>query len=156
MRQIYMIIKFIKLMNIKTTLTFAIVAVLASCATKKNDLSEADCPPKACTMEFRSVGVIFKDTTGDTLQVKDFSVRLKSNNKKLPNAASENAVPQNPYYLVASDADKSALSEAGDTLIIAAKHPSSGIEKTSEMVISGGRCECHINKKSGDETIVFD
>lgn len=143
-------------MNIKTTLTCAIVAVLASCATKKNQLSEADCPPKPCTMEFRSVGVIFKDTKGDTLQVKDFSVKLKSTNKKLPSAGSENVNPQSPYYLVANDADKRELSEAGDTLIIAATHPASGIKKTSEMVISGGRCECHINKKSGDETVIFD
>ncbi|GAA4790238.1 hypothetical protein GCM10023231_17670 [Olivibacter ginsenosidimutans] len=107
-------------------------------------------------MEFRTVGVIFKDTSGDTLQVKDFSVTLKSTHKKLTSAAEKNNISRNPYYLVASDADKSDLSEVGDTLLIRAKHPTSGAIKTSEMVISGGRCECHIAKVSGTETITFD
>lgn len=130
--------------------------ILSACATKKNNQAEADCPPKPCTMEFRSVGVIFKDVKGDTLLVKDFSVTLKSNNKKLPSATSENVTPDNPYYLVANDGDKSALSLTGDTLLVSAKHPTTDKIKTSEVVISGGRCECHINKIAGEEVIVFD
>lgn len=149
----------IRLKNMKQKITLLAAALglfIASCATKKNNQAEADCPPKPCTMEFRSVGVIFKDVEGDTLQVKDFSVKLKSNDKKLPSATSESATPDNPYYLIANDGDKSALSLVGDTLIVSAKHPSTDKIKTSEMVISGGRCECHINKISGSEVVVFD
>ncbi|MFC6100912.1 hypothetical protein [Olivibacter domesticus] len=129
----------------------------AACATKKkNETTEADCPPKACTMEFRTVGVIFKDNTGDTLLVKNFSVKIKGSNKELPSAASESPQPENPYYLVANDGDKSALNIEGDTLLISATHPTTNKLKTTEMVVSGGRCECHINKMSGEQTIVFD
>lgn len=131
---------------------------MAGCATKKNkqDNAEIDCPPKPCTMEFRTVGVIFKDSTGDTLVVKDFSAKIKGSDKKLPSADSESASTENPSYLIANDGDKSALSVEGDTLLISATHPSSGKIKTTEIVVSGGRCECHINKVSGDQTIVFD
>jgi len=136
--------------------TIALCLLFASCATKKNNQAEADCPSKPCTMEFRTVGVIFKDSKGDTLLVKDFSVKLKSNNKVLPSATSETPIPDNPYYLIANDGDKSVLHIDGDTLIVSAKHPSTDQVKTSEVVVSGGRCECHINKISGTEEIVFD
>ena len=130
--------------------------LVAACATKKKDNPEADCPPKPCTMEFRTVGVIFKDHTGDTLIVKDFSVKIKGRGKQLPSAGSESPQAENPYYLIANDGDKSALSVEGDTLLISATHPTTGKLKTTEFVVSGGRCECHINKISGEEAIVFD
>jgi len=131
------------------------LAIMASCATKKHDQSEADCPPKACTMEFRTVGVIFKDAQGDTISVKDFSVKLKSTGKKLPSASSETHLPTSPFYLVANDGDKSTLAVGGDTLLVSGKHPTTNEIKTSEMVISGGRCACHITKVAGDEVITF-
>lgn len=144
-------------MNIIYTSALATALFITSCASsKRNNQASTDCPPKPCTMEFRTVGVLFEDESGDTLQVKDFSVKVKSTDKKLPSAIEENNIQQGHHYLVTSDADKSTLSELGDTLIITATHPTSGAIKTSEMVVSGGRCECHIIKKSGAEIIVFD
>lgn len=137
------------------TLSCIAFVMMVSCATKKNDQSEADCPPKACTMEFRTVGVIFKDAQGDTISVKDFSVKLKSTGKKLPSASSGTQQPTSPFYLVANDGDKSALAVSGDTLLISGKHPATNAIKTSEMVISGGRCACHITRVSGNEVITF-
>lgn len=143
-------------MSLKITFSLtASLAVLLSCAAKKNQQAEADCPPKPCTMEFRTVGVVFTDSKGDTLQVKDFSVTLKATGKKLPSGAEQSTDTANPFYMIASDGDKSALSVEGDTVVVSGTHPSSGQVKKTDFVISGGRCECHINKVSGPEKIVF-
>jgi len=125
-----------------------------ACTAKKNNIATNDCPPKACTMEFKSIGVIFQNQQGDTLQVKDYAVVLKSTGEKLPSAADR--IPGSSYYLVSSDGDKNILSEKGDTLLIKATNPETGKTRSSEMVVSGGRCECHINKVSGEQTIVFN
>lgn len=126
-----------------------------SCASKRNKQAEVDCPPKPCTMEFRTVGVVFTDNNGDTLQVKDFSATLKTTGKKLPSGTEQSADASNPFYMIASDGDKSALSIEGDTIVVSGTHPSNGQIKKTDFVISGGRCECHINKVSGPEAIVF-
>lgn len=134
----------------------AAFTVLLSCTVKREQQAAVDCPPKACTMEFRTVGVVFTDSSGDTLQVKNFSARLKSKGEKLPSAESDSPATLNQFYLVATDGDKSALSIQGDTVQVSATHPRTGQTKTTDFVISGGRCECHINKVSGPETIVFE
>lgn len=144
-------------MSLKIALPLMVaLTVSLSCATKKNQQAQSDCPPKACTMEFRTVGVVFTDAKGDTLQVKDFSVSLKANGEKLASGAEEQALnTAHPFYMVASDGDKSALRVEGDTVVVSATHPSTGQVKKTDFVISGGRCECHINKVSGPEKIVF-
>ncbi|WP_134088300.1 hypothetical protein [Olivibacter sp. XZL3] len=134
----------------------AVLTILLSCTTKRGQQAAVDCPPKACTMEFRTVGVVFTDSSGDTLQVKNFSARLKSKGEKLPSAESESATTLNQFYLVATDGDKSVLSIQGDTVQVSATHPATGQTKTTDFVISGGRCECHINKVSGPEKITFE
>lgn len=145
-------------MKMKLGLIAGVFALIAlGCANKKDlSVAETDCPPKACTMDFRSVSVIFKDADGDTITVNDYTATLKKDGKKLPSASSENPTASSPYYLVANDADKSALTVEGDTLVIQGTHPVSGEKQLAEMVISGGRCECHINKISGQQEITFN
>lgn len=134
-----------------------IALIFAACATKKsNNSEEEECPPTPCTMDFRSIGVIFKDAKGDTVSVNNYSVSLKSTGISLPSASSEMVSPEGSGYLVANDGDKSELSVEGDILVITGTHPVTGETKTSEMVVSGGRCECHVNRVSGEQTIIFN
>ncbi|QNL48710.1 hypothetical protein H8S90_18255 [Olivibacter sp. SDN3] len=145
--------------TLKLVIVWACMAfIFAACATKKSSSNEEeeDCPPTPCTMDFRSIGVIFKDAKGDTVSVNNYAVSLKSTGTSLPSASSELSSPEGTGYLVANDGDKSELSVEGDTLIITGTHPLTGEVKTSEIVVSGGRCECHVNRVSGEEVIVFN
>ncbi len=131
--------------------------VVTGCASKNGNLEEADCPPKACTMEFRSVGVLFKDASGDTLTVNDYEVRKKRDGEKLPSGANDAGDGAGaPWYLVANDGDKADLTVEGDTLLISAQHPKSDKTQSFEMIVAGGRCECHVSKIAGDEVLVFN
>lgn len=129
------------------------IAVMYGCISKKEYLSTEDCPPRACTMEFRTVGVAFQDSAGRPVDVEGFAVTLKKNGKELPSAKDrENG---DAFYVVANDGDLHALDVKGDTLLVEARHPKNGARKSAEFVITGGKCECHINKLAGPEVITF-
>ena len=63
---------------------------------------------------------------------------------------------QNNSYLVATDSDMAALSKSteGEVILVSAKHPVSGDLITEQYVVKSG--DCHIEKISGPQELIFN
>lgn len=133
----------------KNILFIAIALLLFSCEEKQEF-----CESKICTEIFVSVGVKYVDAQGKPLAVKNFEAFNLRTNKALNNSQLD-GLNGNGYYTVASDLDLNNLSYDGDRIRVTATHPETGNTKQIEMVISGGKCACHIAKISGPEEVVL-
>ncbi|WP_207427474.1 hypothetical protein [Pedobacter sp. SYSU D00535] len=135
-----------------TFLTLALATILTSC----NDvITQEQCENMMCTQQFAAVTVQFKNQSGDLVQVEDFSAVIRRTEKPTSAVAHKSSFPDN-FYPIATDADKNILRTEGDIIDVSARHPLTKQTKTAEFVITGGKCTCHIAKKSGPEVIIFD
>jgi len=132
-------------------LIFLFIALFCSCAESLT----TECPSIVCTQEFRSVTVQFKDSGGKPLIVKDFKAIIRRNGMSIKSAAVD-TVNFKGSYAVATDADRKYLLESGDTIDVQALNPKTNQQKVTSIVVSGGKCACHIEKMSGAEVVVFD
>ena len=124
---------------------------LVSCSEK---ILKEECPDVICTMEFRSIPIHFKDASGKSISVKNFSAVIRRTGEST--LAAKDTINNNGNYLVVSDSDTKNLSEKGDTIDVSATNPLTNQRKTVQLVVKGGRCACHIEKVSGPEEVVFD
>ncbi|GAB3930327.1 hypothetical protein [Mucilaginibacter myungsuensis] len=133
-----------------------IVTALTACEKKATDPDNSTpCAPKACTMEFRSVGVKFVKS-GQGLAVQNFKAVNKRTGQQLKNTGIMPNADQMPgYYIVASDNNLKELSDAGDEILVSATDPATNVTKTATFKIAGG-CACHVAKTSGPEEVVFE
>ncbi len=113
---------------------------------------EAPCPTVACTLEFRQLSVQFVNVAGQQVPVRNVEATFKESKKVIPGIVKN----EFGYYIIADDLDKKIFSEKGDVIIVQAVDLNSAKTISSEFVISGGRCACHIAKISGNENILFN
>ena len=133
---------------------FLFFLFLASCT---EDLVQDDtsvCPAIACTEEFRTLVVKFKDAEGTLIVVKDFSAKVRRTGK-FTKAGAFDTINFKGYYTIATDNDRQDLLSSGDTIDVSAVNPNTNQTKTAQFVVSGGKCACHIEKVSGPVEIVF-
>jgi hypothetical protein len=123
----------------------------AECSTT----NQPDCGELICTQEFRMVQVKFNDALGNAVAVKDFSSINKRTNRSMMQNNEPATINNLGNYIVASDADRTQLSETGDTILVSAIHPKTNKKMETQFVVSGGLCFCHINKLSGPAEITF-
>lgn len=130
----------------------AVALFFFSCSTTS---PKPECGKIMCTLEFRMLQVHFKDSSGNSLVVKNYSAI----NKRTGESTITQGELLNPnsqgVYVVANDADVKKFSEAGDVIIVSASHPTTNKKATAEFVITGGMCACHINKVSGPSEIML-
>lgn len=129
----------------------AINILFSACSTT----SESQCPDLICTQEFRMVQVEFKDATGNNIAVNDFTAINKRTGESTIQNNEPSTVNTPGSYIVASDADLKELSESGDAIVVSATNPETNKKSSAEIVVSGGKCACHITKLSGPSEIIL-
>ncbi|RYY35459.1 MAG: hypothetical protein EOP46_09930 [Sphingobacteriaceae bacterium] len=134
----------------KLLITCIAVILFASCS------KSTKCGERLCDASFAFVTVMFVDSEGNGIAVKDYSaVNLRTKDTLKSSAAvTMDVVPG--VYFVADDSHKDALSKEGDEIKVSGTNITTNITKTATFKISGGKCECHITKISGPEKIQFD
>jgi hypothetical protein len=139
----------------RKTILLILLAAISLSACKKNNNHTA-CGTQACTATYAYLGIIFNDSNGGVANVKDVAVINMRTGKplKLP--------PYPPAVdfiygsiLIASDENKDQFSTNGDDIKITATSATTGQVKTAVIKISGG-CNCHVEKISGPNKMVFD
>ena len=130
------------------------IFILVSCTEIVTD-ETVNCPAIACTEEFRTVSVKFKDAAGNPLIIKNFSAIVRRTGKATDSGPVDTTNFKS-YYSVVTDNDTKSLSAQGDTIDVSAVNSKTGQKKTVQFVVSGGKCACHIEKISGPEEVVFE
>ena len=125
--------------------------LLSACSATKQPV----CENTICTMEFRMIQVKFNDASGNPVVVKDYSAVNKRTGESTTQNNEPSTINNTGIYVVASDADVKKLTENGDVIIVTATHPTSNKKLTSEFVVAGGICACHVNKISGPSELTF-
>ncbi|MGF7077871.1 hypothetical protein [Mucilaginibacter sp. UYCu711] len=111
------------------------------------------CGTQVCTYLFAIITVHFADRNGQGVSVQNYSAVNQRTHEKLLPTAQLDAYPGT--YAVADDNMRSKFSNEGDDVVVSGTSPTTGQTKTVTLKISGG-CNCHVNKESGDNTVVFD
>jgi len=125
-----------------------LIIAIASC--KKGDQQQA-CGVKACTYEFRSITINFVNRADQPQNVNSFSAinqRTGLEVERPPHLSSSLHT-----FTIADDSKLSQFSTEGDNILISAS--ANNQTKTAVVKIAGG-CNCHVDRKSGPQTIKFD
>ena len=135
---------------LKKLFAVVLIASLLGCEKKQS----VGCGTGACDLSFAMLGVYFKDKNGNAVTVQNLSsINQRTKQSVLP--ASQQGINQPGYYIITDDSKRAGFSDDGDEVIVSATNSVTGQTKTATFKISGG-CNCHINKLSGEQTIVFD
>ncbi|RYU90149.1 hypothetical protein EWM62_11450 [Mucilaginibacter terrigena] len=137
----------------KLLLVLMLAGGLSACKNTENDSA---CGTQMCTASFAYIGVMIKDSNGDTVKLSALTVVNLRTNKSVTPPEYPGAVDfMEGSVLIASDNNRADFSTKGDEVEITATSEATGQVKKFTMKISGG-CNCHIEKISGPETVTFD
>lgn len=137
---------------LKKLLLFSLIAIVFSACDKK-PVKAAGCQSQVCTDLFASVGIRFVDANGNGLAgVTNFTVLDTRTNQQLHPPSIPVACCGS--FTIATDNEKSDLSTTGDDLKVTATDPKTNITETAIVKVSGG-CNCHVQKVSGPDSVVF-
>jgi hypothetical protein len=133
----------------------AVLILIASFFSCHKAQEQAGCGTQTCTMVFAKIGVHFADFNGSPTSVLNFSA-INQRTKQSTVPASPTGGPAEPgFYIVADDNGKNNFSTEGDDVVISGTSPTTNATKTVTFKISGG-CNCHVEKVTGESTVVFD
>lgn len=116
--------------------------------------NEQKCNNLVCPAVFSSVNVIFKNSSNEPIDVEDFQV-YNTRTKKNINDHFLDSYHAKGTYVIISDVSKKEISFEGDRLIVSAKNPETNVVNETEFVISGGKCNCHVEKIAGPVEVVL-
>jgi hypothetical protein len=133
----------------KLAILLLVSCSLVSCDPKR----QSACGTQACTENFAAISISFADANGGPVTVKNYSAVNQRTKAKLTVSAAYDLMPG--AYIVADDSSLKQLSTEGDDVLVTGTHPTTNQTKTATLKISGG-CNCHVEKLSGPQTIVFD
>lgn len=111
--------------------------------------------PTVCTEELAVISIKYKDTSGEPLAIKDFKAQNARTGEVYQYVQPE-PTQFKGTFIVVTDANKPGLSAQGDTINVTAVHPQTNEQKSTKLVVSGGDCTCHVEKRSGPENVVFN
>ncbi|MRX45846.1 hypothetical protein [Pedobacter puniceum] len=114
-----------------------------------------NCEEKVCTLVFVSIGVTYKNSANEFVEVEGFKVYNTRTNTYITEDVYKDPVWSKGRYVIISDASLGKLSEKGDKLIVSAKNPVTNTINETEFVISGGNCNCHVEKIAGPDEIIL-
>lgn len=136
----------------KVSALLIVACLMAGCDKQRQGLT--GCSTQTCTLSFAMIGVQFTDKNGNAVVVQNLtSINQRTKESMLP--GTQQGITQTGYYYIADDSMRSKLSTAGDDVLVTATNPATGQTKSVTFKISGG-CNCHVDKISGPQTIVFD
>lgn len=117
--------------------------------------NERNCEDKVCTHQFVTVGVVYKNAVNEFVEVNDFKVYNTRTQTYITEDNYTHPIWAKGKYLIISDASLDKLSEKGDKLIVSAKNPETNVINETEFVISGGKCNCHVEKIAGPVEVIL-
>lgn len=124
--------------------------ILAISSCKKGN--QEACGVKACTYEFRSITINFVNSADQPQNVISFkAVNLRTG---LDVERPASLLSSLHTFTIADDSKLSQFSTQGDDVLITAS-VNNNQTKTAVVNVAGG-CNCHVEKKSGPQTIKFD
>ena len=125
-----------------------LIVAISSC--KKGDQQQA-CGVKACTYEFRSITINFVNSADQPQNVISFkAVNLRTG---LDVERPASLLSSLHTFTIADDSKLSQFSTQGDDILITA----SVNNQTKKAVVNvAGGCNCHVERKSGPQTVKFD
>jgi hypothetical protein len=123
--------------------------IIAGCG--KDSQPKAACEAKACTSEFRSITINFVNSADQPQNVNSFSAINQRTGLEVERSPSPWSSQHT--FTIADDSKLSQFSTEGDNVLITAK--TSNQTKTAVVNIAGG-CNCHVERKSGPQTVKFD
>jgi hypothetical protein len=125
----------------KTFLHISVSLLLSSCATETEDC--------ICTQEFRLIRVLVVDESGSP--VEGLNSTITNLEGKFYNM--EDVYSSSGYYAVMSDEYVHDFSNAARKIFFTASSDS-GIAN-GEFLINTDRCQCHVQKVSGPDTLLL-
>lgn len=134
---------------------FAILLLMSIATISCNKDTGADCM-KVCTQIFMSVMIKFVDKNGAPTEVKGYKVVNLRTGEELKASANTIINPVPGVFAVVDDGSIKKLSVEGDNLEITGTSVATNQTKSAVIKVTGGECECHIDKISGPEQIMFD
>jgi hypothetical protein len=126
-----------------------LTVIISGCG--KGGQPKVACETKACTYEFRSVTINFIDNTDQPQNLNSFSAINQRTGLEVERSPSPWS--SRHTFTIADDSKLSQFSTEGDNILITAK--TSNQTKTAIVKIAGG-CNCHVERRSGPQTIKFD
>ena len=132
----------------KRLLVLSLLIVAISSCKKGN---QEACGVKACTYEFRSITINFVNNTDQPQNVDSFSAINQRTGLEVERSPSP--LSSLHTFTIADDSKISQFSTEGDNVLITAK--TSNQTKTAVENIAGG-CNCHVERKSGPQTVKYD
>ncbi|KHJ38490.1 hypothetical protein PBAC_12850 [Pedobacter glucosidilyticus] len=114
-----------------------------------------NCEEKVCTKVYVSIGVTYKNSVNEFVEVEGFKVYNTRTKTYITEDVYKDPVWSKGRYVIISDASLGKLSEKGDKLIVSAKNPVTNTINETEFVISGGKCNCHVEKIAGPDEIIL-
>ena len=140
-------------MTKKVPFLLLLIACFSACSSNKQ---KNGCGVQTCTLEYAYIGILFKDQQNKFPPLKDVTmINLRTNKPLTPVLYPPNIDFVAGYTLIASDSNIKDFSTDGDDVKISATNSETNQTKTAILKIAGG-CGCHVSKKSGPDTIVFD
>ncbi|GAB2981881.1 hypothetical protein GCM10027049_17730 [Mucilaginibacter puniceus] len=127
------------------------ILVIVSSACSKSNLDGQGCAAKVCTQEFASITINFVNNADQPQNVNSFSAINQRTGLEVERSPSP--LSSLHTFVIADDSKLSQFSTKGDNVLITGK--TSNQTKTAVVNISGG-CNCHVERKSGPQTIKFD
>lgn len=126
--------------------------VFSACSPK----TTGGCPTgQMCTMIFTTITVEFADAAGKPVKVKNVEIFNRSSNKPIVAVGIKGPEFVLDKYVIVTDANKKELSSNGDDITVTATSIATGKTVTGVYKVSGG-CNCHVQKISGPDKIVFN
>ena len=123
--------------------------IIAGCG--KGTQPEAACKVKACTYQFASVTINFVNNADQPQNVNSF--KAVNQRTGLDVEPSPSPLSSLHTFTIADDSKLSQFSTDGDNILITAT--ANNQTKTAIVNIAGG-CNCHVERKSGPQTVKFD
>ncbi|WP_285008358.1 hypothetical protein [Pedobacter faecalis] len=133
---------------------FLVLCLATAFVACKEDLA-ADCEAnKICTEQYVSIVVRFESETGAAVNVGNYTAKNLRTGKVLMEGE-DARTDVTGTYVVTADNQLKLFSESGDEVEVSGTNVATGDTKTAIFKIKGGKCNCHVEKISGPEKIVF-
>jgi hypothetical protein len=135
---------------------FVLLLIATCCLGCDKKKESVGCGTGACTLSFASITIRYTDKNGTGITVQNFTaINQRTKLSVVPSNPQTGVFIEPGYRIVTDDGMKGHFSADGDDVIVSATNPNTNQTKSVTLKISGG-CNCHIDKLSGPQTVVFD
>ncbi|MBK0380711.1 hypothetical protein [Mucilaginibacter segetis] len=134
---------------------FALVLLVGISACKNG--GNKGCGMVACTQIYTQIGIFFQDNQGNGVDVTGLKVvNLRTNKELTQPLPTPTQLPGSHFTIFASDTNLNEISAQGDDIRVTATYAATGQTISVIEKLAGGKCQCHVARISGPETVQFN